>query len=173
MVDLQSLRTLWRQATPSLALIAAVILMVTPLRLFQGYVPTPWLPLLIVYLYAVYDTNAIPTVVIFAAGIFQDLLYGAGIGIWATAYLAIQYLVYSQQEYLDGRQPRVVWAAFAVGAMIIAFIIYVLRSFLAVGFQPLGPLLYQLFITIAVYPLVSMLFFWLRARRVMAEDRER
>ena len=170
MVDQYAVRRAIRAAGPSIALFLAVILLVTPLRLFQGYVPTPWLPMIIIFLYAVYEPDALPPVVVFAAGVMHDLLYGAGIGVWASVYLGLQYMVYSQHEYLDGRLPRVVWAAFAVAATVAALALYLLRSFLAGGFLPMAPLFYQLFITVAVYRLATMLFFYLRARAKRAEE---
>ncbi|MEM9234688.1 MAG: hypothetical protein AAGA69_10705 [Pseudomonadota bacterium] len=169
-VDPYAVRRALRTAAPSIALFIAVILLVTPLRLFQGYVPTPWVPMIIIFLYAVYEPEALPPAVVFAAGLFHDLLYGAGIGVWATVYLGLQYMVYSQHEYLDGRLPRVVWMAFAVAAFIAALVLYLLRSFLAGGFLPMGPLFYQLFITVAVYRLATMIFFYLRARAARSEE---
>lgn len=169
-VDPYALRRALRAAGPSIALFAAVLLLVTPLRLFQGYMPTPWLPMIIIFLYAVYEPDALPPWIVFLAGIFHDLLYGAGVGVWASVYLGLQYMVYSQHEYLDGRLPRVVWMAFALAATIAALALYLLRSFLAGGFLPLGPLFYQLFITVAVYRVATMLFFYLKGRAERAEE---
>ena len=173
MVDQAGLRSAFRAAGPSIALFFAVLLLVTPLRLFQGYVPTPWVPMIIIFLYAVYEPEALPPSVVFAAGLLQDLLYGGGIGIWASVYLGLQYLVYSQHEYLDGRLPRVVWVAFGVAATISAIALYLLSSFLAGAFLPIVPLIYQLFITVAVYRLATMLFFFLRDRAERAEENAR
>lgn len=171
MDSLASLRPALRAATPSILLFVSVILLVTPLRLFQGYLPTPWLPMILIFLFAVYAPGSLPPAVVFAAGLLQDMLYGAGVGVWASVYLMLQYMVMSQHEYLDGRMPRVVWLAFAVAASLAAFALYILRSFLHGGWLPLLPLIYQLFITVAVYRLATMVFFYIRNRRSSAEAR--
>lgn len=170
MADVTAFRQALRQAAPSILLFVSVLLLVTPLRLFQGYLPTPWLPMIVIFLYAVYEPRALPASVVFAAGLFHDLLYGAGIGIWASVYLGLQYLVYSQHEYLDGRLPRVVWMAFGVAASIAVFGLYLLRSLLMKDFLPVWPLVYQLFITVLFYRLATMIFFYLRRRADMLED---
>lgn len=164
MVDQSAVEKALKAATPSILLFISVILLVTPLRLAQGHLPTPWLPMILIFIFSVYEPRSLPPAVVFAAGLFHDLLYGAGVGIWASAYLALQYLVYSQHEYLEGRMPRVVWMGFAAAVSVTAAGLYLLRSFLAGGWLPPAPIIYQLFITIAVYRLATMVFFYFRQR---------
>jgi rod shape-determining protein MreD len=169
MDSITRLRSIIRAAAPAIALFLTIVLMLAPVRLFQGYVPMPLLPLIVVFLYAAYEPEALPPPVAFGLGLLHDLLYGAGLGIWAASYLLIQYLVFSQHDYLRGRVRHVIWLAFGVTLIAVGILIWTARSLLAGGWLPALPLVYQMFITFAVYPLASMLFFYLRNRTAAEE----
>lgn len=167
MADLATLRQSVRSLAPVAALVLSIVLLVVPLRLFQGYLPTPFLPMFVIFLYAVHDPDSLPAPVVFLAGLLHDFLYGPTLGVWSATYLVLQYLTLTQHDYLQGRPGRLVWFAFGVAASIAGIVLYVTRSLLAGGWLPLVPLGYQLFITIAIYPLASMVFFALRNRAAM------
>ncbi|WOI54116.1 rod shape-determining protein MreD [Parvularcula sp. LCG005] len=151
-------------SAPAVAMLAGIVLLVVPIRLGQGYIPTPLLPLIIVFLYSVYDPDALPAPVVFVLGLLHDLLYGGGFGVWASIYLSMKYLVHTQREYLNGRVRRVIWLAFAVASVTVGIVLWLEQSLLAGRWVALWPLVYQFFITIAVYPLASRTFFYLRRR---------
>ena len=151
-------------AAPALALLAGVVLLSLPLRLFQGALPTPVLPLLVVFLYALYDPGALPAPVIFAGGLLHDLLTGAALGPWASVYLLVAVMIGAQRTYFLGRARDVVWVGFA-GVSVAAMIVYWAEmSLLKGGFLPLRPAAYQFLVTVLSYPLAARAFFWLRAR---------
>ena len=164
------LRAGLRAAAPAVAFLGGVILLAVPLRLFQGFVPTPILPMLVVFLYALYDPEGLPTPVIFAGGLLQDLLFGAAIGPWASVYLLVAYLVTTQRTYFLGRARDVVWIGFAVAATCGMVLLWAEMSLLSRAWQPVLPAAYQLLVTVILYPACAWVFFWLRARQGVREE---
>ncbi len=170
-MTMHQLRQGVRAAAPAVAMLLGVLILVVPVRLGQGFIPTPLFPLAIVFLYAVYDQEALPAPVVFAIGIFHDLIYGGGVGVWAATYLALQYLVFTQSEYLQGRVRHVIWLAFAVAATMVGLLFWATESLLAGGWLPFWPLAFQWGVTMAVYPFIATAFFWLRSRAAMDVER--
>ena len=170
MPDLLRLRAGLAAAAPSVALLLAILLLAVPLRLFQGFVPTPILSLLIVFLYGLYDPDALPPYVTFAAGLVLDLLTGTALGPWASVHLLVFYLVVSQRTYFLGRARDVVWIGCGVALIAAMLVLWLERAILSGGFPPLLPALYQFAITVALYPVAAYVFFWLRARQGVREE---
>ena len=157
-------------AAPALLMLGGVILLSVPLRLAQGYLPTPILPLLIVFLYALYDPEALPAPVIFGAGLLHDLLFGAALGPWASVYLLVAVMVSSQRTYFLGRARDVVWIGCFVAFLAAMLVLWAEMSLLKGGWQPILPAAYQFLITVLLYPLAAYVFFWLRARQGVREE---
>ena len=170
MLDLPRLRAGLAAAAPSVALFLAVLLLATPLRLFQGFVPTPILSLLIVFLYGLYDPDALPAPVIFAGGLTLDLMTGQALGPWASVHLLVFYLIVGQRTYFLGRARDVVWIGCAALLTLALFVLWLEHSLLSGGWQPILGAAYQFAITIALYPVAAYVFFWLRARQGVREE---
>lgn len=170
MGEFDRLRAGLRAAAPSVVLVLAVVLLAVPLRLFQGYLPTPLLPLLIVFLHGLYDPDALPAPVIFACGLLADVLEGDALGPWASVYLLVSWLITSQRTYFLGRARDVVWLGFAV-ALTIGMVVHWLEVSLLTGrFVSILPALAQYGLTLLVYPLAAYAFFGLRARAGVREE---
>ena len=170
MGELARLRAILSAVAPSVVLFVAVLLLVVPLRLFQGAVPTPLLPLLIVFLYGLYDPEALPSPVIFAAGLLHDLLYGGAVGPFASIYLLVFFLVVGQRTYFLGRARDVVWIGCGVALLAALIVLWLEMSLLGGRWQPFWPAAYQFLITLLLYPLAAYAFFWLRARQGVREE---
>lgn len=164
--NLAALRQILRLSAPAIALLVSVLLTIAPLQigLLGLSVPMPVLPLIIVFLYAVYDPSGLAPAVTFSIGVIHDLLYGGAIGPWASVYIAIQFLVYSQREYLRGRVFHVIWLAFALALLVAAPLFWLERSMLAERFLSVWPLFSQFGATVLFYPAVAWGFFSLRDR---------
>ena len=170
MLDVHRLRAALAVAAPSVALLLAVLLLATPLRLFQGFVPTPILSLLIVYLYGLYDPDGLPPYVIFACGLLLDLMTGQALGPWASVHLLVFYLIVGQRTYFLGRAHDVVWIGCAALLTLALFVLWLEHSILSGGWQPVLGAAYQFAITVALYPAAAYVFFWLRARQGVREE---
>ncbi|MEM6414165.1 MAG: hypothetical protein AAF720_05855 [Pseudomonadota bacterium] len=154
---------------PTILGLFGVLLLASPIRLFEGFVPTPLLPLVVVYFWAIYSPTHLPALGVFFIGLCHDLLAGGPIGLWPLIYLSISFLVTTQRPYFQGREQRVVWLGFAVSAFIAGTSVWLVSSVLAGTVLPFLPLAYQLLATIAVYPIVAGLFAELH-ERVITEN---
>ncbi|MEO1015954.1 MAG: rod shape-determining protein MreD [Pseudomonadota bacterium] len=157
-----------RAAAPTLIGFAGVILWATPLRLAEGAVPTPVLPLVVVYYWSIYSPSNLPAFGIFLIGLFQDLLTGGPLGLWPTIYLLASYLVATQRSYFHGREQRVVWLGFAVIAFISAVVLWSVMSLMSGAPLPVRWLAVQMAGTILLYPLIAGAFAEFH-RRVIVE----
>jgi rod shape-determining protein MreD len=157
-----------KAATPTLVGLAGVALLALPIRLFWGVVPTPILPLIVVFFWAIYAPSYLPAGSVFAIGLLQDFLTGAPLGLWPAVYLFTQYLVLSQRSYFLGRELRVVWFGFAFVAGAASFVVWAVMSLMSGGVLPAQALLWQAVVTAAVYPVFARLFGGLH-RRVVVE----
>lgn len=157
-----------RAAMPTLLGVLGAILLAAPLRLFEGAVPTPVLPLVVVYFWSLYSPGYLPAASVFAIGFLQDLLTGGPLGLWPTVYLAVQYVAISQQSYFLGREIHVVWMGFAVATASVSLILWLFMSLISATLLSLGGLAFQMLTTIAVYPVFAIVFGNLH-RRVVIE----
>jgi rod shape-determining protein MreD len=155
-------------ATPAMLGFLGVILLASPVRLFGDSLPTPFLPLIIVYFWSLYSPGHLPAASVFFMGLLHDLLTGGPIGLWPTVYLVMQQIAISQQAYFLGREITVVAIGFAVAAFVVSLIIWLAMSLISATLLPLGGLLWQMLVTIACFPLFALAFGRLH-RRVVIE----
>ncbi|MEZ5927663.1 MAG: rod shape-determining protein MreD [Parvularculaceae bacterium] len=159
---------LMKAATPTLLGVVGVLLLALPLRLGAGVVPTPLLPLIIVFFWSVYGPSYLPAGSVFLIGLLQDMLTGGPLGLWPAVYLVTQYIVISQRSYFLGREQKVVWIGFAFAATGAALILWLVMSLMSGVLLPVGALLAQMATTILTYPLFNFGFAHLQ-RRVIVE----
>ncbi len=155
-------------ATPALLGFLGVLLLASPIRLFGGALPTPVIPLIIIYFWSLYSPAHLPAASVFFMGILHDLLTGGPIGLWPTVYLVMQQIAISQQAYFLGRELRVVAIGFAVACLVVSLILWLAMSLLSATLLPPGGLLWQMLVTALCFPIFAMAFGRLH-RRVVIE----
>lgn len=164
----EALSRLAKSTTPTLLGLLGVILLALPLRLFEGMLPTPFLPLVVVFFWSIYGPNYLAAPSVFAIGVLQDLITGAPLGLWPTVYLTTQFVVTSQRAYFQGREQQVVWLGFGLVGTGVAGLLWLVMSVISGTLLPITQLAIQMLATIAVFPLISGLFGHLH-RRVIVE----
>lgn len=157
-----------KAAAPTFFGLFAVILLALPLRLAYGWLPTPVLPLVIVYFWTLYGPSYMPAPSVFAIGLLQDFMTGGPLGLWAAVYLVTQYIVLSQRSYFIGRDLGVVWAGFAFAVVGASLILWLVMSLMSGELLPIWGLALQMAVTVLTYPLFSAAFAHLH-RRVIVE----
>lgn len=158
----------FKAATPTLIGLAGALLLAMPLRLFEGHVPTPLIPMAVVFFWSIYGPDYLPPASVFLIGLTQDILNFGPLGLWPAAYLAIQYLASSQRAYFVGREQKVVWIGFGVSALAVSIIMWLVMSLLSRELVPVRGLLVQMAATILAYPVLAYAFGQLH-RRVLVE----
>lgn len=157
-----------KAATPTALALVGVLLLSLPIRLAEGHLPTPILPLIVVFFWSIYGPSYMPAGSIFAVGLLQDLLVGGPLGLWPAVYLATHYIALSQRSYFVGREPRVVWLGFAFAASLAALILWLVMSLISGTLLPVFGLAKQMAATILLYPVFAGGFAHLH-RRVIVE----
>ena len=163
-----SLSRIAKASAPTLLGLFGVLLLAMPVRIGEGFIPTPLLPLVIVFFWSIYGPNYLPSLSVFFIGLLQDLLTGGPIGLWPAVYLITQYVVLSQRPYFMGREQRVVWIGFTFAALGAGLILWMVMSLMSGEMLPIWTLAAQLIATIATYPLFAAGFSHLH-RRVIVE----
>ena len=164
----ESLLRFFKATAPTLLGLFGVIVLALPVRFFDGVLPTPILPLFVVFFWSIYGPNYLPSFSVFFIGLLQDFLSGGPLGLWAGVYLLTQFVVMTQRPYFIGREQRVVWLGFALATVSAGIIIWLVMSLMSGMLLPLRGLALQLLATIAIYPLFSAGFSRLH-RRVIVE----
>ena len=120
----------------------------------------PLFPLLSVYFWSVHRPNLTPVLGHFVIGLFQDVLIGTPLGLSAAMFVGIHAAVHYQRRFFHGKTFLVLWSSFALLMTIIVLLSYVVVALYNLSFVPIFPVLLQLSLTIALYPLLTRLFQW-------------
>lgn len=163
----EGLSRLAKAATPTVLGLVGVLLLALPLRLAQGVVPTPVLPLVVVFFWSIYGPSYLPAGGIFVIGLLQDFLTGGPLGLWPAVYLIVQYIALSQRSYFAGRDQGVVWLGFAFAAAVAAIILWLVMSLMSGALLPVGGLFAQMVATVALYPVFAAGFSHLHSRVIV------
>lgn len=145
-----------------------IFILVTPVRLFEGYIPMPIIPMAVVFFWTIYDPQRLPSSSVFLIGLLQDALTGSPLGLWSTIYLLLQFVVLSQRSYFLGREPQVVWLGFVFAAVGVASLCWLIMSLMAGYSLPVLSLSFQIIATIFFYPFLGHAFRKIR-HRVLVE----
>lgn len=154
----EGLSRLFKAAMPTLVGVAGVLLLAMPIRAAGGFIPTPVLPLFVVYFWSIHAPGYMPALSVFLIGLLQDFLSGGPLGLWPAVYLFTQFIVSSQRSYFAGREMKVLWAGFAFAALAASCIVWFIMSLMAGSALPAGKLAWQMAVTTAAYPLFAALF---------------
>ena len=117
-------------------------------------------PLLSVYFWSVHRPNLTPVLGHFLIGLFQDVLIGTPLGLSAAMFVGIHAAVHYQRRFFHGKTFLVLWSSFALLMTIIVLLTYVVVTIYNLSFVPIFPVLLQLSLTIAFYPLLTRIFQW-------------
>lgn len=154
----QSLDLALRQMTPVLVTLLAVIVARLPMHVPHLMPVMPWLALVAVFYWAVHRPALMPMPVVFAVGLFHDLLVGAPVGSGVLVLLLVHAVIAGQQRFFVSRSFPVLWSVFAVVALV------AVTAHWAIGVVATGallspkPVVFQVLTTVAVYPLLTWVF---------------
>ncbi len=145
-----------RWLMPVVACVLGLGLVALPARLGAQPVPMPIVPLIVIYLWAMFRPSAWAGLVIFCLGLAHDLLTFGPLGVWTAIYLITFATVAGLRRAVLGRPAVTLWAVFALVAVIVAGLAKAL-GWLA-GVEPSERLLaLQLLFTVLLYPPVAFL----------------
>ena len=146
-----------RGMAPVLVTLALVLVSLLPLKLSHFAPITPALALMAVYYWSVRRPDLLPFWATFAIGLVHDLLAGGPVGLTPVVLLGAQGLVVAQRRFLVERPFHVMWLGFAVVAPGAALMGWILASLYHGAIVGIVPALFQLLLTVALFPCVAWL----------------
>ena len=153
-----------RTLLPLLTGITAVVIDAQPLPFagFEGV--ASFSTLCVVYFWSLYrpDLLTIPTT--FAIGLIYDALTGLPLGVTPIMLLLVRNLLVTQQRFFLARSFPVIWACFVLLAPVALLSRWLLVSLWWGLLFPVAPVVVELLLTLALYPLASWLLGRLHGR---------
>ena len=162
-------RQVW-YSLPLLITLAALVLALAPLNLFQGYAPAPDIVLASVFFWAIFGPQFLPAWAVFTLGLTQDFATGAPIGFWALIYLLAYGFSLSQRVFFFGRTVRGVWLGFVIVAFVTAIATWFAGSTYFMQWLPIGPILLQAVVSILAFPIAARVFLFMRGYLTTARE---
>ena len=158
-----------RRLAPLLLTLVLVILSQVPMQLPAAMPIAPAFAVISIYFWGLHQPDVMPAPVVFAVGLFQDILSGLPIGLNAFLLLVLYGLVVSQRRYFFGKSFGVLWWGFAMVAIVTGFLEWAMMSILSGQFLAVTPVAVEQLTTAALYPVVAYIFV-LTHRSILRED---
>ena len=165
--------TLWRtldaasrQAFPAACTALLLLLLAAPLGVPGQAQLLPAAALACVFFWSLFRPGSMPPPVVFALGLFSDLLSLAPPGLSVLILLLTHGLAVRWRRVLTGQGFLLVWLAFVAVAAGAAALGWALTSLLTFRLLPGGAALFQWALTAGLYPALAPLF--IRAHRGLA-----
>ncbi|MFN4283347.1 MAG: rod shape-determining protein MreD [Alphaproteobacteria bacterium] len=138
--------------TLTLALIGAL-----PMPIAGYAAVVPLFTFCAVFFWAVYRPDLLPPWLVLLIGLVQDALAGTPFGLNAIMLLLAYGMVASQRRFFLSRPFPLVWGGFMLIALIAIVVAWLLASIFVSHIIRPGPATFQLLLTLALYPLVTLL----------------
>lgn len=101
---------LWRwMAAPMAACMAATFLFAVPVSLFGLQLPEPVFAMVPAFAWAVLRPSLLGPLFLFALGLFDDLVWGGRLGLWALGLLVAYGFVLVTRNLMTGRSQLMNW----------------------------------------------------------------
>lgn len=147
-----------RRATPVALTILLVLIAVVPYRLPAFPAVTPAVALVAVYHWALYRPDLLPVGAVFLIGLLQDALTDVPLGVNAAILVAVHGIVTTQRRFFAGKGFPVTWFGFIVMAAAAFVASWILVCLFYLRLIAPAPLLFQLLMTIGIFPMLSWAF---------------
>jgi rod shape-determining protein MreD len=150
---------LWaRRLVPAGLSLLLVLVTALPLPVPGYSTIVPMLVLAAVFFWAVHRPRLLPLSVVFAIGLVQDAVTGAPLGAGTVVLLLAYGAVRSQRRFFHNKSFLQVWWGFMMVALAASLLSWLLACFLAGTLVAAQAAVFQYILTLAVYPIASLLF---------------
>ncbi|MCR9255879.1 MAG: rod shape-determining protein MreD [Alphaproteobacteria bacterium] len=143
-----------RLSLPVASLVILCFLVAVPVGLPGFSNIRPEFALIGVFYWSVFRDDLLPVLALFLIGLFQDALTGAPMGMTSLLLLAAHGFAQTQRKALVGRPFFILWTGFALMMAPLGLAAWLLSSVLEQAVQPLEPVLGQVALTVALFPVV-------------------
>lgn len=144
--------------------LACVLLSFVPMGRIFGTAAMPSFALMAIYYWAVVRPEMFPVYAVFSVGLLCDFLSAGPIGLWAFVYV-FTYIVVLTQRFLGVNATFLVfWLGFLMTACLSGLIAWGVASIVFGMVLTLKPVMQNIVVTVAVFPLFSFLFGFIQNR---------
>lgn len=148
-----------RNVVPVAITLLIVLIGVTPMPVPYYAVVAPSLPLMAIYYWVVLRPDLMPRTAVFAIGLIHDALSGVPLGVNALVFLLAHALLTSQRRFLVGKSFWLFWLGFVMLAPAAGVLIWLLMTLLRGTLVAPDAALFNMLMTIAVFPLLAWILF--------------
>jgi rod shape-determining protein MreD len=150
-----SLGAALRRSVPFLTAVAAALLDMLPLPDAAPAALAPLTTVAVVFFWSVHRPDLMTPLAAVATGILFDALAGLPLGLTGLALLLTRALAATPDPILHDRPPLLVWGSFLLVAAAAVLLRWLVASVWSAHLFALRPVLFELALTVAVYPLVA------------------
>jgi rod shape-determining protein MreD len=150
---------------PTVAVLAASLVLATPVRIAGLQAPEPVFALVPAFAWAMARPSVLPPFMLVLLGLGLDLLWGAPLGLWPTCLLAAFALVFAARRILSGQEFWGLWAWYAAACAVAMTVGLLLVALRAGRFPSLIGTGAQFGVTLLLFP-----FAWRLVERYEASD---
>lgn len=152
-----TLGTAFRRSVPFLTAVAAALIDLLPVPDAAPAALAPVVTVAVVFFWSVHRPDLMTPLAATAAGIVFDALAGLPPGLMGLVLLATRALATSSDPILHDRPPLLVWGSFLLVAAAAVLLRWLVASVWSLQLFALRPVLFELALTVAIYPLVAAL----------------
>lgn len=146
-----------RAFVPLATALLAVLADVLPLFHVGPASVTPLATLCVVFFWCLYRPDLFGAGAVFATGLAHDALVGLPLGLTSLVLLLVRYVVVVQQRFFVARSFPVIWCCFVLLALATMALRWALSCLWWGRLFALEPLVFELLLTLALYPLATLL----------------
>ena len=153
-----------RNAAPSVLILTGVLVLKLPFGLPAISSLAPVFAICSIYYWVLYRPLAFPVGLTFLIGFFIDLLSSGPFGVHCLVLLLTHGLTLTQRSFLANKAPWVIWLGEIVIAWASVIAYWLVHSVYQFTLMPVVPMIFQLALTIILYPVVSEFYSFVRVR---------
>lgn len=147
-----------RIASPYVAVVLLIILVRLPLRTDGLGLFMPFIGLAFVFYWSVHSREGVPAIALLVLGLLEDAVSGAPLGLSSIVLITVYAVLGNQQRFFVNKGFAAGWIGFAAIVLAVLAMVWLLWSFYEGRAMALLPLALSMLATIAVYPLLGLLF---------------
>lgn len=154
---------LLRALLPFLSVLLLVVIDLAPLPSAAPTAIAPFLTPAGIYFWLVHRPDLLGNTAILALLLVLDATAGLPLGLTALAFFATRFLLLTPRQFLAGRSFIVIWACFGLAAILLMALRWLIAALYFQHVFAFRPTLFEMLLTIAAYPVVSLLLTRLQA----------
>jgi len=144
-----------KAALPLLSALLCVLLAAVPYGIPQLSVVMPWLGIMPIYYWSIHEPRYLPYWAAFLVGLWQDVLTGGALGLFALIFLLVRHFVVCQRLLFFKKPFLVGWWGMALVLVLASAGGWVVASLYEGTMLPVSSFAVQTVLSIMTYPLIA------------------